>query len=91
MMVKDVNSDEFITLLLKCVGSKYPIKILFKDNHELSVFVIGFLDASCSTLKVVSSEKQVLNISLLEIKGFISPVSMTLGTLRGSNFHLIDN
>lgn len=90
-MVRDVNSDEFVTLLLKCVGSRYPIIIKFKDNHQGSFFVTGFSDSSCKTLNAMSSDKEVVEVSIFDIKGFVSRQSLTLGTVRGTSFQLADN
>lgn len=91
IMARDVNSDEFVTLLLKCVGSKYPIIIKFRDNRERPFFITGFSDASCTTLNAMSSGKEVTEVSIADIKGFVSRQSLTLGTVRGTSFQVVDS
>lgn len=86
-MESSVTSDQLKTLLLKCVGSKYPVRIRFTDHQERSVFVKGFEDASCNKVTVTYFPAGSTDtVDVEKIKSIRTMKLLTLERLKGCNF-----
>jgi hypothetical protein len=66
----NISKDDLKIVLLKCVGSKYPTRIVCA-NHELKAgFIRGFYDAECNFV-LVSEREDLLDSSKVDLKTII--------------------
>lgn len=52
----NISRDDLKIVLLKCVGSRYPTRIVCSNEEEKSVFIRGFEDADCNVLLLSDTE-----------------------------------
>jgi hypothetical protein len=83
-----VTYDELKILLLKCVGSKYPIKVRFGDDIEKTCFIMGFKDADCNKLIVSNAASKIDEIDIYNVKSVQSLKLLTFERLRGYVFNV---
>jgi hypothetical protein len=64
-----ITKDDLKIVLLKCVGSKYPTRIVCANQSTRSAFIRGFYDADCTVVLVSETEdtKQPNQLALQEI------------------------
>jgi hypothetical protein len=87
-MEHTVTQDELKILLLKCVGSKYPLKVRFGDNLEKTYFIVGFGDAECNKLIVANNSSERDEIDIHDVKRIHSLKLLTFERLRGFVFNI---
>jgi hypothetical protein len=86
-METQVTKDDLKILLLKCVGSKRPIKILNRNNHVKSAFIKGFADADCSIIMLsTESSSSIDEMNLEEVKQVETSTPITVERHRGKIF-----
>ena len=65
-----ISHDDLKIVLLKCVGSKYPIRIVCA-NHELKAgYIRGFHDADCNFV-LVSEREDLQDTSQVDLKTIV--------------------
>ena len=65
----NISRDDLKIVLLKCVGSRYPTRIVCANQEEKSVYIRGFEDADCNVLLLSDAEQdQPCPLPLSEIK-----------------------
>jgi hypothetical protein len=87
-MEHTVTQDELKILLLKCVGSKYPLKVKFGDNLEKTYFIVGFGDPACNKLIVTNNVSKQDEIDIHEVKRIHSLKLLTFERLKGYVFNV---
>ncbi len=83
-----VTYDVLKILLLKCVGSKYPVKVRFEDDLEKTYFIIGFRDADCNKLIVTHPGSKCDEIDIHSVKRVQSLKLLTFERLKGYVFNV---
>ena len=87
-MEHSVTQDELKILLLKCVGSKYPLKVRFDDDLERTCFVVGFKDAECTTLVITNPESRVDEVDIQNVKRIHSLKLLSFERVKGYIFNV---
>lgn len=83
-----VSYDELKILLLKCVGSRYPLKVRFEDDYERLCFIVGFKDADCNTLLVSNTNSPCDEVDIHCVKRIHSLKMLTFERLKGFVFNV---
>lgn len=83
-----VTYDELKILLLKCVGSRYPIKVRFEDDNEKTYYIMGFKDPDCNKLIVSNTGSRVDEIDIHNVRQVQSLKLLTFERLRGYVFNV---
>jgi hypothetical protein len=84
-----VNTEDLKILLLKCVGSKHPIKLVLKNNDTFPAHILGFTDADCTVVKLFNdkiSSSAEMNIG--EIRRVETVRDVTLDRIRSKVFNI---
>ena len=83
-----VTQDDLKILLLKCVGSRYPIKIILKDNVITDAYMRGFADSDC-TVMILSDDDHdafIHEIKIQDVKSIETMKQISLDRVKGKNF-----
>lgn len=85
-----VDVEDLKTLLLKCIGSKYPIRIKCENRDDVNfAYVRGFADPACSQLLIAKPRSATpYAIEVNEIRRIETFHEITLDRMRSRVFYL---
>jgi hypothetical protein len=87
-MEHSVTHDELKILLLKCIGSKYPVKVKFDDDLERTCFIVGFRDSECNKLIVSTVGSNVDEVDIQNVRRLHSLKPISFERIRGNVFNV---
>lgn len=83
IMECSISKDDLKIVLLKCVGSKYPTRIVC-TNHEFTAgFIRGFQDADCNFV-LVSEREDLQDVSQVDVKTIVRVETVKIITYERS-------
>ena len=65
-----ISKDDLKIVLLKCVGSKYPTRIVCANHEFKAGFIRGFHDAECN-LVLVSESEDFQNVNHVDVQTIV--------------------